>query len=219
MTTCFMVSRTDRAARALRRYDLADSRRGKCPAAQNVVAGSYHQAMVRVEDGPLKNPDPRAYDGDPRWPMACPCGYEFSEADARQVFTEPIYADAEGHEWPFGSLPIGAMFDTLWVKDRMLESPGSWTDYRVGPDGLVLTVITPGGEWCIDRASSGGGFWTRSGTAPELVVTPSIDIRGEAGYHGWLGTGCPPGTLSDDLEPAAHPLAGKYPHHGIGGWS
>ena len=77
-------------------------------------------------------------------------------------------------EIPFHSLPIGAMF-----YDRLDDPPS-------------LHVKIPGGaDWNIDRHDR---RWTRTGEAPCVTVTPSINHQGV--YHGWLRDG----VLTDDCE-------------------
>ena len=79
----------------------------------------------------------------------------------------------------------------MWYADWMGQN-------YIGPDGHALVVRTPSGDWAVDGPSSGGGKWTRTGTVPNITVTPSIvmgphkDAEGKIlkpGYHGWLRDG------------------------------
>lgn len=75
-----------------------------------------------------------------------------------------------------------------------------WRDWaRVRPP---IEVVCPGGShWCPDQISNNGPGWTVTGTAPEIVCSPSIWVSQGAGppreYHGFLGQqGAPPGWFS-----------------------
>lgn len=53
-----------------------------------------------------------------------------------------------------------------------------------------LHVMTPGGAWNMDvNASTASNGWRRCGTAPNITATPSINILGPGGWHGWLKDG------------------------------
>jgi len=195
---CFTLYLTMRERRWLRRFHSASpgtdlpSREPSCPVPSN---WGYHNAQVRVEDGPLTlfraredgpgfwfgRPEPAAYASDPRWPTHCACGYEFLPADRWQVHCRAIHRRASGVEMTTEEAPAGAMWDiTHWAPER-------WH----GPDGRSLVVkLPPGGPhevWMIDGPSSDGGRWTRVGsTLPAISVTPSILTNK---YHGWLREG------------------------------
>lgn len=185
----------------LRRYANSDGG-DACP-----VLG-YHNAMAYVgsadhhadSDGIVA--DPSDYEGDPRWPAACACGYEFAATDHWQVFTDRLMANADGRTSGLRDLPVGAMYDALWQ---------TWK----GPDGISLMVVCPPAascrnHWLVDgpaRPPDGEEkfpAWTRTGDprAPEtLTCSPSIEIgftRDAAGawapsgpcyYHGHLQGG------------------------------
>ena len=126
--------------------------------------------------------------GDPRWPTACVCGYVFTEADARQIFTDVLYARRDtGAVVTLDEAPAGAMYDASWI--------GSYRGSKIPkPDNISLTVKTPGGTWFVDGVSSNGPGWTRSGDVkslpPTVTATPSILISGaKPEYHGWLRSG------------------------------
>lgn len=90
-----------------------------------------------------------------------------------------------GEEIP--QAPVGAMWDCDWYRGAKHENG---TQYDRNPDGLILAVRTPGGDWVIDGPSFSDrketGMWTRSGTAPNITATPSILMPK---YHGWLRDG------------------------------
>ena len=100
-----------------------------------------------------------------------------------------------GAKMPYPSaFGVGAMWssDSSYVEQCRKE--GLWKDY---PDGIALSVMTPGGEWCVDGPSYPGNGkparpcpWTRTGDPrkPEtLFVEPSINFTGR--YHGHLKGG------------------------------
>lgn len=117
--------------------------------------------------------------GDPRWPPRCvACGYAFVEGDEWYVNKTRLYRRPEtGELMPLNRAPAGAMWLASWLREM--------GDFR-SPDGNVLVLRTPGGDWVVDGPASGGGYWTRSGTPPKVTATPSI-VCGS--YHGWLRDG------------------------------
>jgi len=142
---CFWTERTDRLQRYLRRYATAED----CPA--KACGAQCHDASVRIEDGvgvfdsegylqTIERPDK----SDPRWLTHCACGYEFKDSDPWQVFHEIIYVDAGGNEYTTRHAPVGMMWNAYWRR-----SIHASTD-----DGLIVTIQTPGGEWCIDSVAN-----------------------------------------------------------------
>jgi hypothetical protein len=114
---------------------------------------------------------------DREWPTKCVCGYEFTSEDTRMLMVEPIYRADDGREFILREAPVGAMWDAHWYRG---------TDWK-GPDGLSLVVKLPdGAEWCMDAPASGGGRWNRTGEAPKVTVSPSIQTPR---WHGWLRDG------------------------------
>lgn len=198
---CFMVEPSGEGRMFLRRYDNApdDAPRARCPGMPGEY--SYHNAS-QVELGvfPYEPGDDGIYPAvdhlapphdDPRWPTKCDrCDYVLLEDDHWQVHPRAIFRRPDtGEEWDFRELPIGAMYDTPWMK----HARGF-----VGPDGLSLSVkLPPGGEhdvWHIDGPASSGGRWTRTGTPPNITAQPSI-LTGS--YHGFLQNGELTGSLPD----------------------
>lgn len=194
-TTCFLITPTGEACRALRRYTAGEDRR--CPARGewgHSAATAFDPApLMRDSRGFIVNKDTLARD-DPRWPTRCEaCGYVFEADDPRVIDYDEIYLGPEGQRYhtrltrlPMPGAepaPPGAMWHAPWMAD-------AWR----GPDGLALYLRLPDGhDWFIDGPSRSGGYWTRSGTPPRLTVTPSI---ASPGYHGWLNNG----VLTADLE-------------------
>lgn len=90
-------------------------------------------------------------------------------------------------------------WDDRYPSIRM-AGPGA---IRLSPDyGMIIR--TPGGDWYIDRQSSSGGRWTRTGEPPCITARPSIlfgsvEWADEDGkihrptnqrpYHAWLNGG------------------------------
>lgn len=118
---------------------------------------------------------------DSNWPKVCTrCGRPFEDTDEWQRNENQLYIRKEtGELCILSKAPVGAMWDATWFK--------KYEPYNKSPDGIVLTVQTPGGDWCVDGPSKGGGHWTRTGTVPEVTANPSILIEGS--YHGWLRNG------------------------------
>lgn len=206
-TVCFWVRDTKRARVMLRRY--SDG-----PHACLNGPWGYHNASIAIGDhavdvlqdaggfggghdelelanGIANTADDVARD-DPRWPTKCAwCSYDFTIADEWQVRWDVLYAGApDGQEYDLMSLPHGAVWRAWWYEKW--EGDG----FRVGPDGMCLSVRTPAGEWCMDQKASDGGFWARTALAqdlpagallPQLTVTPSI-LQGDR-YHGFLTNG------------------------------
>jgi hypothetical protein len=77
------------------------------------------------------------------------------------------------------------------------EYKRDWQDKR-----SPIWVVLPSGDWfCVDsRASCGDGSgWAVTGEAPNITVSPSINLIGI--YHGFLQNG----VLSDDCEGRTYP--------------
>ena len=63
--------------------------------------------------------------------------------------------------------------------DEFTEQPGeSW-----------LIALPDGGEWITTQKASGGGYWTVTGTPPDITATPSVWHNQPAGWHGWVRGG------------------------------
>jgi len=186
---CFMIEPTRRVRRWLRRTSSALELNVRLCEPEG-----YHQACVLIEDGPailsaeggLSTEPMRWVDEDPRWPMKCDnCDYRFIGCKGGQLFYLQVYLAPDGSEVtthpspPAGLLkaPVGAMWYDDWFPLK-----------RPTPDGRVLSVMTPAGPWRIDGSSSNGTYpWSRTGTPPNVTVSPSIHFVGS--YHGWLRDG------------------------------
>jgi hypothetical protein len=184
---CFWVEPNGKADRSLRRYGGEG-----CPLREGAYTSS-HNASVDIGQFDVIRTEPNdegiryiasipvdEYLGDPRWPTHCECGYEFQADDKWQVNQDEIYIAEDGRQTyiraALGRKPLpGAMFDTFWRPNARKE------------DGLAISVILPNGlDWCIDGEASSGGFWERTGTPPNLTVSPSIQ---GGDYHGYLRDG------------------------------
>lgn len=146
-----------------------------------------HDAKVSLEQVPyplannLDGESRIAVDhGDARWPAHCTaCGYAFVEGDEWQVNKTRLYRRLEtGELMPLSRAPAGAMWFASWLQGM--------DDFK-SPDGNILVLRTPGGDWVVDGpASGGGGHWTRTGVPPKVTANPSIICDS---YHGWLRDG------------------------------
>lgn len=192
---CFWVEPTGESSWYLRRYHC-----GKLPPE---VACLFHQAQVQIENGPSKH-SPEGYlesryavpRADPRWPARCDCGYEFTTSDVWQCRQELIYVrpdTGERFEGGYSKMPAGAMFNAWWHH-------GFW----VGPDGLSLSVVLPGGHiWHIDSQANNCDqperphqCWIRHGIPPKIDVDKNGDTCRAGGgsikcytYHAMLQEG------------------------------
>lgn len=169
---------------ALRRFTSRE--RDICPEPHG-----YHTAQVPIGHVTMKDalsqPPSLVTDEmklDPRWPTHCACGYVFQEEDTWQIFQNQIYAEDNGKEHILREAPPGAMWDATWLPYK-------------GPDGKSLAVQTPAGTWQVDgpsynRGKKGPG-WTRTGTAPNITVKPSIGMTGNRidrwAFHAFLTNG------------------------------
>lgn len=196
---CFLVRPTDRERRFLRRFESYGFGSPRCCTASGL---GYHNAEVRIEDGPCVR-DSRGYISqgdswprdDPRWPTHCACGHEFRSDDTWQLFRDPIYVADDGSEHTLhGKVKPGLMVDAFWLKEVK-------TYHERSPDGMVLMLYLPDGfTWTIDGGALNGPGWERTGTPPAITARPSIL---SPGYHGWLDNG----VLSDDLDGRRYPDA------------
>ena len=180
---CFFLTPSEEAEESLRRFTF--SGQGTCS------VGWGHDAFVVIGVAPWPSDlegrrDDDLDHADPRWPNTCErCGYVFQPEDQWQHnFTRLYVRSDNGEKTTLSEAPVGAMWDANWLKD---------IDSVASPDGRVIVVKTPGGDWNVDSTAVGGGGWSRTGEVPKITVTPSILIgRGPEGqwtYHGWLRDG------------------------------
>lgn len=115
----------------------------------------------------------------------------------------PIYRRSDtGEELALNDAPVGAM----WYADWYLSEDGERKHHLIqpGPDGHVLVVRTPGGDWCVDSRASNCTMpdddehhcWVRHGEPPNITVDKNgHTCRAGAGsiavgdYHGFLRDG------------------------------
>lgn len=174
---CFFCEPIGMVQRCLRRFTSLEK---EC----SISGYGYHNAWVpidRIEEHEEKNVSGDLWPhDDQRWPKKCVCGYAFEEVDYWQVFYTEIYkSQKDGHEYLLRFMPTGAMWYADWMSSK-------------GPDGHCLCVQTPVGTWMVDGPASDGKRWTRTGTPPNVTVTPSIGLGltgGKWQYHGWLRDG------------------------------
>lgn len=162
-------------------------REARYPGAE-VVAYDYHDAEHEIsrEVGTVEsslNGDRTGHTialDDYRWPMACGCGYAFVDDDDKQENRSRLYSRSDtGELVTIHDAPAGALYDARWFANL--------DGYDRNDRGVSLVCKTPFGEWLIDRPASNGPGWSRTGTPPDIVVTPSIGIGRPQRMHGWLG--------------------------------
>ena len=164
---CFLLHPTNNYRVNLRRY----TRNGRCPTNDWCHNADVFVAVEEHKDTPV-NGEEHPHD-DPHWPTKCDrCEYVFTEGDEWQKNFDMVYRTDDGREFTLVSsdqmtndkalmAPPGALWESPWM--------------GTGPDGKSYCVRTPGGDWHIDGEYS-HGRWTRTGTPPNLTVTPSILI-------------------------------------------
>ena len=186
---CFLLTKTDRVCVELRVYDgdrVCIAGRGPhgtyCESITIIDPDAPRSAWV--EELPKNHTRARSElvsEDDPRWPLACErCGVPWSDKASRQLNADPLWSGSpDGQRHVLEDCPEGAMWDAEWMHGY---------DGHYNPaDGRSLMVKCPGGgEWNIDGPSTNGSGWTRTGTPPEITVTPSIQT---ANYHGHLKAG------------------------------
>jgi hypothetical protein len=132
--------------------------------------------------------------------------FDLPKEPGNPIVGEYRFIDIFGKDHSFKDLPIGTMFP-LPVNANMDEWPWFLADKSYLSDYYFehnkhrrpLFVVLPkkvlfviDGK-CNDDGVSYGG-WQVTGVAPNITVSPSINIRGA--YHGWLQNG----VISEDVE-------------------
>lgn len=100
------------------------------------------QKTVPMDDQTPVNGPAEEYEGDPRWPTHCPCGYAFGPNARFMVWNQRLIRRTDTGELYEGyrSLPPGAIWSAPWMADH-------WG----GPDGRCLVCKLPDGhDWIID---------------------------------------------------------------------
>lgn len=192
---CFLLLPTGRSRRALRRFVF----NSRCPLQSHGHDASVSLGPVDGDDhtsgDPLLVPQHGITREDPRWPVACVCGYAFHPVDEWQVSHHSLYRRVDtGEEMTLREAPPGAMWYAPWMGEL-------WR----GLDGRTVLVRLPNGhDWCIDGIASNCDkqhdrahkCWVRHGEAPVLTVDKNGPTCGagagsiQAGdYHGFLRDG------------------------------
>lgn len=186
---CFFLKPEPLARETLRRYRGRKEGEERCPG-----PFGYHDACavigesVEYTETDFNGRGTLAFArNDPRWPSHCACGYEFdSESDSWQHNLDRLYTGHPSgalytlsYSPAYGGAPPGAMWDADWLgRNEYMRSRS--------PDGIILVVRTPDGDWEVDGKASNGPGWTRTGVPPKVTATPSILFPK---YHGWLRDG------------------------------
>jgi len=174
---CFVLEPSDFAEVSFRRftYNPGCTESWGHDASVTIGREAYPRSNDQQGDA-LSEPDK----SDPRWPTKCTkCGYVFQIDDQWQVFRNRLFTRSDNGELTtIVSAPPGAMWYADWLQNL--------ARYQRSPDGRVLVVKTPGGDWAVDGPSRDGSGWNRTGVPPNVTVTPSIII---GNYHGFLTDG------------------------------
>lgn len=192
---CFLIERTNKQKRFLRRLSRFDS-------SDVCLNGRSHEAMnfldtyevPTVDENDVINDD---WDkSDDRWPVKCEaCDYIFADNDMYQVFKRRFYKNVEtGDLYTLEEAPVGAMWYADWYNPI-------WK----GPDGRALVVKLPGNhDWLIDSRCSNctrpddkiHKCWVRHGVPPTITVDKNGDTCNAGagsiqvpGFHGFLKGG------------------------------
>jgi hypothetical protein len=212
-TRTFWLEQTGRAAVGLRRYSRPEDAGQDCEGGYHSVLVFSGRACIGMRDGGdgcrvMAEQLAMPHD-DPRWPVACRCGYEFTDDDEWQDWQEALYRRADTGEIVSirdraecdvngpRTAPPGAMWDAWWL-------PDSWR----GPDRISLAVRLPNGvTWLVDSRASNCTMpdddthhcWVRVGNPRLANVTvgktggPTCDAGAGSilggDFHGWLRDG------------------------------
>ena len=202
---CFLLEPTDLVRVYARRYS-RENTPDCCPRYPGKY--SYHTRMVFLFEEPAERDEDKGYTtnglkpelphDDPRWPVACECGYVFQEGDSWQRFTEAVWRRADNAlETTLSQAPAGA----LWY--------APWCDQFHRPQGphVLIVKLPDGSDWEIDGQSSNCGIpedrsqekhhcWVIHGTPPDITVDKNgVTCSAGAGsiqtarWHGFLQDG------------------------------
>lgn len=109
----------------------------------------------------------------------------------------------EQHDSP-NEFSAGAMWFAPWIEEWLKENRNWSHHYHLGPDGRVLIVHTPAGDWIIDSRCSNCDkkddnihhCWVRHGQAPDIHVDKNGNTCGAGAgsiqignWHGYLHNG------------------------------
>ena len=193
---CYLLTPTDDVVVSLRRFVFTRDGAPKCgrkearyPGAEELTYESHDaETNISSETGTIESSLDGDHTGrtvsheDPRWPVTCACSYVFQEGDSWQENRTRLYKRSDnGALTTIGNAPVGALYDSGTFKDV--------DGYQRNGDGMSLVCKTPAGEWLMDGPASNGPGWQRTGTPPDINVTPSIGIGNPMRMHGWLRNG------------------------------
>lgn len=182
---CFLIEPTLRYQRFTRRYSKDGTATPACPHGQyhnavevlDVVTIERHEDAITYCDGAI----PADIRPSLKFPTQCLCGYHFVEGDHEQYgFSVLMRDDRTGNEYTLRNVPVGAMWHAPWLR------PFPEHNHAGDPKGPIIVRLPCGWDWNVDGPSKNGGYWTRTGSPPNLTVTPSILVPG---YHGFLRDG------------------------------
>lgn len=120
---------------------------------------------------------------------------------------KPVF-EHEGRLFAEDELPVGAMYYDTNFGFTATQYERDWRGKRP-PLRVKLPTTGGNGGWfspdqpATDNAEGRG--WEVTGQAPNITLSPSINIVGD--YHGWLQNG----VISDDLEGRIYRDGGKSP--------
>ena len=160
---CYIITRTHRAYRTLRRYTMSHGS-PQCPAFTHGVGHNAYSLLDEV-DYPFSDDGDGFVNSVPhnhvRWPKRCTCGYLFQIQDEWQVNRELIWEGRIGKELIRGTFTHRPNVQSLRpgairIFDGDDDYAGLQTDGKAGPDGKILAILLPGGHiWYPDGPAQG----------------------------------------------------------------
>ncbi len=148
---------------------------------------------------------------DPRWPSVAADAVALLETDERQINDDRLWLLPDGTAATLKALPAGSCFEAA-LGDHWGQPYRISRQYREQHQATrgVYVVKLPGSahqwfspDWAYGRPDGNPARdgWTVTGTLPLISASPSVNLHGEGGWHGWIGVnGTPPGALSCDLD-------------------
>lgn len=182
-----------------------------CAKSKNTAPYNWHRAEVMLPDIYPRGAEPSLPSLDDKslpWPTVCACGFAFTaENSNRSAGGQTSYRRIDTGEiiGRLANAPVGACWDLEWYRAReFFQDDGK--PYWLGPDGRILCVKTPGGDWVIDSRASNCTMkddtahrcWVRHGSPEDGTL--HVDKNGNTcaagagsimcgSYHGFLHNG------------------------------